>query len=140
MISILTFSNCKQRKKIDESSYLDSPRAKLDSQNRANEFAEFAENCDENKVKAKFLEWMELYYPDWPIKGKVKVFEAPQDQASIFGKPCPYNIRFQTVDPHMRGFGDKEIIIVRFDWNDSRFQDFSIKPVRGTLYWAIIDQ
>ncbi len=105
-------------------------RAEVDSQNRADDFSRFADNCSKEKVESEFLKWMDSYYPDWPIKGKIKVFEAPEDQNAMIGKPCTYDIRFQTVDP---SFGLKEVIVVRFGWNDSRFQGFSIKPVRGHL-------
>ena len=133
IICILTIEGCNQRSETTDS-YTSSPQSRSDSQNAVEQTKLITANCDEKEVKAKFLEWMELYYPDWPIKGKIKVFEVAKDRTTLDPSPCIYDIRFQTIDPHMGGYGEKQILVFRFAWDNLLFQNYSIKPIRGVLY------
>lgn len=97
-------------------------------------------NCDEKVVKGKFSEWMDSYYPDWKIIGKVKIFKPQSSEGSyIISDKCSYNIRFQTVNPHIASIApdlaskSKEIIIVRFQYSND-YSSYHLKTIRGVLY------
>ena len=92
-----------------------------------------ADYCDKSTVKKKFLEYMDSYYPDWKIKGEMKIFEADRSDASLANMIglCGYNIRFRAIDPHIK---DSNIIVVNFQYNSTNYDSFSIKTVRGVLY------
>ena len=137
-ICIVVNTSCESKQKNRDSNGSLVGYAKLDSQRRAEnsqmQTEAMFENCSENTVKKKFLEYMDSYYPDWKIKGEIKVFKdtdkSDPSLASMFGL-CAYNIRFRAINPHIK---DSNIIVVKFQYNSTNYDSFSINTVRGVLY------
>ena len=121
---ILALLSCSVKKDASDENGVDrGARALTDNEIEA---ALKKEKCNEKHMRENFMSWMDAYYPDWTIKRKIVVIPV---------EDCIYNIRFETVNPHLleHGVRQKEVIVLRCEYL-LKTEKFSAKPVRGVLY------